>query len=89
MSLLCKLAFKPSLLLAITSVIELSSKQNCFAKSLLFDQAMLSIIDNFSNISATTTNLDKNTDTNIINVDNNKFYNYLAYFFILFDLWPF
>lgn len=89
MSFLSKLAFKPSLWLAITSVIELSLKQNCFVKSLLFDQATLSIIDNFGNISATTTNLDKNTNTNIINVDNNKFYNYLAYFFILFDLWPF
>lgn len=84
-----KLAPKLSLLPTITFVTGLNSKQNCSAKSPLSDQATPSIIDNSSNILATATNFDKNTDTNIINIDGNKFYDYLTYFLISFDPWPF
>lgn len=66
-----------------------SSKQNCFAKTSPPNQAMPFIIDNSSNIMAIATNLDKNTDTNIIDVDGNIFYNYHAYFLIPFDPYPF
>lgn len=86
MLFLSKLASKLFLLSTMTSVTESNSKQNCAAKPLPFNQATFSIIDNSGNILATITNLDQNIDTKIINMDSNKFYDYLAYFPIPFDL---
>ena len=73
----------------MTFVIGLSLKQNCFAKPPHLNQPAPSIIDNFSNILTTATNLDKDTDTKMINVDGNKFCDYFGYFPIPFDAWLF
>lgn len=71
----------------MTFSIGLSLKQNCFAKPPSPNQVMPFIINNFSNILVIATNLDINTNTSIINIRGNKFYNYLAYFLIPFDPW--
>lgn len=81
-----KLAFKPSLLPELTLITGSGSKQNHSAKLFLLNQATLSIIDAPRDILATATNLNKKPNTNIINVDNNKFYDYLIYFPILINI---
>lgn len=80
-----KLAPKLFLSLAMIFITESSLKQNCFAKLPLINWATPSIINNSSNILATTINLDKNIDTNMIIMDGNKFYDHFVYFLIPFD----
>lgn len=83
-----KLVPKLSLSPEMTFVARLSLKQNYFTKPLLCNQASSSIIDSSNNILVTATSLDKDTDTNMINVNSNKFYDYLAYFLIPIDVCP-
>lgn len=89
MLLFLKLILKPFLSPAMTFIIRSSSKQNYSIKLFFSNQAMFFIINNSNNILVIATNLDKNTNRNISNMDNNKFYNYFDYFFIPFNTWSF
>lgn len=88
MPLPSKLTPKPSPLPKLTSVTGSNLKQNHSTKPSLPNQATPSIIDSSSNISVTATNFDNYMETNIINVDGNKFYDYHIYFPIPINICP-